>query len=192
MASVKDSRTQPSLYTRFSIGSTWELTLVNDEKVVGDVYCTDPLSDVVVLQDQLNDIRIVSVGSIKDSSQLKESTAKQPVGVNMTHTKKVLEEREKRAIRIAQESLRHLNPKVSLTFKVSWDSRFKLLIVIFWGSLTVQYFSGKKPQKILGVSKGSNRLRQASQGMQRSNLEGRIDNCHEPNSCGSSLFTERL
>lgn len=112
----------PPLYTRYPISSQWEFTLTNGETVKGDVYCTDPLADVVVLQDQqLNDIRIVSVSAISQSKQIKEASAEalqqaaSSANNSVVHTKKALEEREKRAIRLAQESLKHLNPKVGFS-----------------------------------------------------------------------------
>lgn len=105
-----------SLYSRFPITSTWEFTLQGGEIVKGQVYCTDPISSIVVLQDPaLNDIRMVSVSSIQESKLIQEATKSQlePTPTEIPHTKKMLEEREKRAIKLAQESLRHLNPKVS-------------------------------------------------------------------------------
>jgi hypothetical protein len=107
------------LYTKYPISSQWEFTLTNGETIKGEVYCTDPLADIVVLQDQLNnDIRIVAVSSISQSKQIKEASADalqqaaSSANNSVVHTKKALEEREKRAIRLAQESLKHLNPKV--------------------------------------------------------------------------------
>lgn len=103
------------LHNQFPVTSSWELKLENGEVVKGQIYCTDPVANIVVLQDPvLNEIRMVSVVSIQESKQVKEASAKdmEPVHADMSHTKKVLEEREKRAIKKAQESLRHLNPKV--------------------------------------------------------------------------------
>lgn len=106
-----------SLYSRYPITSTWELTLREGEVVKGQVYCTDPTTNIVVLQDPaLNDIRMVSVASIQESKLIQEATKSQvDLTAEISHTKKVLDEREKRAIKLAQESLRHLNPKVSQT-----------------------------------------------------------------------------
>lgn len=118
---AKDAKSQQQvLHSKYPISSTWEFTLGNDEKVKGEIYCTDPIAELVVLQDQLNDIRIVSVANIRDSKQLNEASKEQleVAASNMAHTKKALEEREKRAIRLAQESLRHLNPNVSGIFAV--------------------------------------------------------------------------
>jgi hypothetical protein len=96
--------------------------LTNGETVKGEVYCTDPVADLVVLQDPLlNDIRMVSASTIiaSESRQVKDAVAESAEAAatkappnSVLHDKKALEEREKRAIRLAQESLKHLNPKV--------------------------------------------------------------------------------
>ena len=115
MANAKEKSQQPTLHTKYPISSTWEFTLENGDKIQGQIYCTDPIAEIVVLQDQLNDIRMVTVASIRDSKQVSEASKEQlqMAMENMAHTKKALEEREKRAIRLAQESIKHLNPNVS-------------------------------------------------------------------------------
>lgn len=122
-----------SLYLRYPITSSWELTLHDGEVVKGQVYCTDPTASIVVLQDPAsNDIRMVTVSSIQESKRLQEANKSQvgPTASEISHTKKILEEREKRAIKLAQESLKHLNPKVgkdgvfASTFRGEWNSEF--------------------------------------------------------------------
>jgi hypothetical protein len=110
--------TKKPLYLQYPLSSTWEIVLTNDETITGEVYCTDPIADVVVLQDpHVSDtIRMISVASIRDSKQIKEpkdDAAATATNGNTMHSKKAMEEREKRAIRLAQESFRHLNAKVS-------------------------------------------------------------------------------
>ena len=108
------SSSQESLYEKYPISSQWEFTLKNGQSVKGEVYCADPNSDLVVLQDSENGIRMISVSMIEAASRDEdlEDTTIEPVNVEAVHAKKTLEEREKRAIRMAQESLKHLNPKV--------------------------------------------------------------------------------
>jgi hypothetical protein len=122
MAAVSDTSSSSAgskaksqtLHTQYPMTSSWEFTLQNGENIKGEIYCTDPVADLVVLRDQVNDIRMVSVASIQESKQVKEASGDpSQAETSMAHTKKALEEREKRAIRLAQESLRHLNPKVS-------------------------------------------------------------------------------
>ena len=106
------------LYAKYPISSQWEFTLKSGESVKGEVYCTDPVADLVILQDSRNnDIRMISVSSIDDESREEandndESSTIEQKKMDTVHAKKALDEREKRAIRMAQESLKHLNPKV--------------------------------------------------------------------------------
>lgn len=124
-----------SLYSRFPITSTWEFTLQGGEVVKGQVYCTDPVSSIVVLQDPtVNDIRMVSVSSIQQSKLIQEATKSQldPTPTEIPHTKKILEEREKRAIKLAQESLKHLNPKASPKGQMIFDRLWKACNEVVW------------------------------------------------------------
>jgi hypothetical protein len=111
------SQEQP-LYAKYPISSQWEFTLKDGQSFKGEVYCTDPVADLVILQDsENNDIRMISVASIdaasRDEANEDTTTIEQPPKkVEAVHAKKAMEEREKRAIRMAQESLKHLNPKV--------------------------------------------------------------------------------
>jgi hypothetical protein len=111
-AADTSSTSSTSLYSKYPISSAWELTLQDGEVVKGQVYCADPGAGIVVLQDA-SDIRMVSVASIREAKRTQEaSKTPEPTATEITHTKKALEEREKRAIKLAQESIRHLNPKV--------------------------------------------------------------------------------
>lgn len=83
--------------------SKWEFSLQNGDKVNGEVYCTDPISGLVVLVDR-GDIRLVTAGSIQESKLIEKASAPTiQLRGNMMHTKKALEEREKRGVRLAQE-----------------------------------------------------------------------------------------
>lgn len=115
-ATAAATGTKKPLYLQYPLSSTWEIVLTNDETITGEVYCTDPIADVVVLQDpQVSDtIRMIAVASIRDSKQIKEpkDDAATATTNGNGYSKKAMEEREKRAIRLAQESFRHLNAKV--------------------------------------------------------------------------------
>jgi hypothetical protein len=92
------------LHSLYPMTSKWEFTLKNGDKFSGEIYCTDPVSDLVVVQEQTTDIRMISVASIQESKLLNEASIDAPnLASSMAHTKKALEEREKRAIRLAQE-----------------------------------------------------------------------------------------
>jgi hypothetical protein len=126
-----------SIAEQFPINSLQQFTLQPSEVVTGRVYCTDEATQTVVLQKSLtyttlsSEIRIISVSSIVQSKVLFEqepgangsdandddfvaaraTPVTQPLPIIQ---KKVLEERERRSIRLAEESLRHINPKVCL------------------------------------------------------------------------------
>ena len=72
MADAGGVSSQP-LYEKYPISSSWEFTLKNGQSVKGEVYCTDPVADLVILQDSQNDIRMVSVSSI-DAATRAQST----------------------------------------------------------------------------------------------------------------------
>jgi hypothetical protein len=91
------------LHSLYPMTSKWEFTLKNGDKISGEIYCTDPVSDLVVVQEQ-TDIRMISVASIQASKLLSEASGDIPkLASSMAHSKKALEEKEKRAIRLAQE-----------------------------------------------------------------------------------------
>ena len=114
MADAGGVSSQQPLYAKYPISSQWEFTLKDGQSVKGEVYCTDPVADLVILQDSKNDIRMISVSSIDAAArdEANEDMTIEQKKVEAVHAKKALEEREKRAIRMAQESLKHLNPKV--------------------------------------------------------------------------------
>lgn len=121
-AADSSSSSSTSLYSKFPISSAWELILQDGEAVKGQVYCADPVAGIVVLQDA-SDIRLVSVSSIREAKRTQEATkTPEPTATEITHTKKALEEREKRAIKLAQESIRHLNPKVGCNALLDRDT----------------------------------------------------------------------
>jgi hypothetical protein len=117
------------LYSQFPISSHWELTLTNDETVKGEVYCTDPVAGVVVLQDAQQEVRLVSIAAIRESKQVKEAdadAASVSAAFNTSHAKKALDEREKRSLKLAQESLKSVNPKVRMKFCVRTSARYRV------------------------------------------------------------------
>ena len=130
------SQEQP-LYAKYPISSQWEFTLKDGQSFKGEVYCTDPVADLVILQDsENNDIRMISVASIDAASrdEANEDTTieqQQPKKVEAVHAKKAMEEREKRAIRMAQESLKHLNPKVRRSEVISHACNNNLKSILF-------------------------------------------------------------
>jgi hypothetical protein len=152
---MSSTTSQQPLYLKYPISSQWEFKLNNGETVKGEIYCTDPVADLVIIQDTTNnnknDIRMISVTSISDETQteskesdIEEDAAQKAAAaaaaatnkVDIVHSKKVLDEREKRAIRLAQESLKHLNPKVRYNLLVR---RVMSLLFVLLGSDSIQF-----------------------------------------------------
>jgi hypothetical protein len=115
------------LSLRYPTNSTWEFTLhPNGDIADGTVYCTDETSQMIVLQKSLVhttltfEVRMVQVASIKNEKLVSSSAENSAKGGDESLSKplpvvdkKVLEEREKRALRLAEESFRHINQNVS-------------------------------------------------------------------------------
>ena len=119
------------LFMQYPVNSVLELTLApNSEVVRGLVYCTDDVSNSVVLKKSLthttlaSEIRIINAASITSkkvihavapSAAEEGETAVEELALPLPNVnKKALEDREKRAIRLAEESFRHINEKVRL------------------------------------------------------------------------------
>jgi hypothetical protein len=119
-----------ALSDAYPANSILELTLSpNNEVVQGLVYCTDEISNSIVLKKSLNyttlasEIRVINASCVKakkiiaaqaPKSRIDGVTEVQEVAIALPNvTKKSIEEREKRAIMLAQESLKHINQKVS-------------------------------------------------------------------------------
>lgn len=135
-----------SLSNRFPVNSLQEITLQNGEKVSGRIYCTDETTGSVVMQTALvhttlaTEIRIVSSDSIVSSETIESSSTSTVASTPLTQPlpkiqKKVLEDRERRAIRLAEESLRHINQKVRL------HSQYCIMVFNFWTLYLFKHFS---------------------------------------------------
>ena len=119
---------QQPLYLQYPANSSWEMSLLTGETVSGTVYCTDEVSQTVFLQKNLThttlatELRVLHAAHITRSSLVDtDADANNVESLSATALalgqlppvqKKVLEEREKRAIKMAEESFRHINDKV--------------------------------------------------------------------------------
>jgi len=132
---------QAPLYQAYPVNSIVELTLApNREVVSGLVYCTDEISNTVVLKKSqvhttlTSEIRIVHVASILEKKiVMDQAPASNASTGDSTETavelamplpnvsKKVVEDRERRALKLAEESLRHINQKVRARRKKCCD-----------------------------------------------------------------------
>lgn len=121
------------LFLQYPVNSILELTLApGDETVRGLCYCTDDVSNSVVLKKSLvhttlaSEIRIINADSIKSKKVImvqapaataEDGEAAEELALPLPNvSKKALEEREKKAIRLAEESFSHINEKVSLLY----------------------------------------------------------------------------
>ena len=112
------SSTKP-LYETYPVNSVLELTLKGvEEKVMGVVYCTDEISQTVVLKKALthttlaSEIFVVQANAVVNSKVVEAEASEEeqvPIG---NVSKKTLEQQEKKAIKLAEEALLHINQKV--------------------------------------------------------------------------------
>jgi hypothetical protein len=119
-----------ALSTSFPVNSCWELTLSNDSKVEGRVYTTDETSQTVVLIQSLVHTTLAVKVHLVQASQIVRSKAVQDDGNVMEIplgkiSKKQLEEREKKAIKMAQERLSHINQDASPEGQSTFDRLWK-------------------------------------------------------------------
>lgn len=108
---------RPALCKAYPVNSLLELTLKGNEKVRGVVYCTDEVSQTVVLKKSLNhttlasEVFVIQANAVTNKEVIEEDAGEKesiPLG---TITKKALEQQERRAIKLAEEALQHINQK---------------------------------------------------------------------------------
>ena len=125
---------QQRLEVRFPVHTVWELTLSNDETVEGSIYCTDEASQTIVLQKALthttlaSEVRMIQASCVTKAVQ-KNNGEDSEMGPLPKIQSKVLEEREKRALRLAEDSLRHINQKVGCS-PAGWLASSALWLVM--------------------------------------------------------------
>jgi hypothetical protein len=125
-SSASASAKKQPLVVQYPVNSVWEFTLQpNQDTVSGRVYCTDETSQIVVLQKALIhttlacEIQMVNVASILQAKSLPDNEVTQEVAPLSQPLpkiqKKALEERERKAIRMAEDSFKHINQKVRIS-----------------------------------------------------------------------------
>ncbi len=110
------------LEARYPVNSFWEFMLQTQEKVEGRIYCTDEMSQTVVLSSALTHTVVASEIRMIHAAHIVKATLLQSKAEDDTNPsqplppiqKKVLEERERKSLKMVQESLRHINEKVSV------------------------------------------------------------------------------
>lgn len=144
------SKTVP-LSATYPVNSVLELTLSpTDEVVKGLVYCTDDVSNSIVLKKSLNyttlasEIRVINASCVKEKKVIMAQAPKSKVdGVDeialpLPHvTKKAIDEREKRAIRLAEESIKHINQEASPEGQAVFERLLKACNEVKWSGKTI-------------------------------------------------------
>ena len=127
----------------YPVNSVLKLTLSPTNEVVeGLVYTTDEISNMVVLKKSLNyttlasEIRMVNAASVVKKEVVtlvaaSSGASGEELSIPLTNiSKKTIEEREKRARKLAEESIRQINQKVSLDeYHQSEGINFRLIPV---------------------------------------------------------------
>mmetsp|Transcript_32395 Transcript_32395/g.53563 ORF Transcript_32395/g.53563 Transcript_32395/m.53563 type:complete len:178 (-) Transcript_32395:532-1065(-) len=135
------------LYQTYPVNSVLELTLKGDEKVKGVVYCTDEVSQTVVLKKALthttlaSEIFMVQADAVTKKEVIEEEAGdeeKIPVG---NVSKKALEQQEKKAIRMAEEALQHINQKATPEGQAVFDRLLKACNEVVWKGEAIQVLS---------------------------------------------------
>jgi hypothetical protein len=129
----------------YPVNSVVELTLKGDEKVKGVVYCTDEMSQTVVLKKALthttlaSEIFMVQADTVTKKEIIEEEVGEEekvPVG---NVSKKTLEQQEKKAIRLAEEALQHINQKVRQCSTQTTSCTCTLLVAILFHVITLYF-----------------------------------------------------
>lgn len=142
----------------YPVNSILELVLApNDETVCGLVYCTDPVSNSIVLKKSLNyttlasEIRVVNASCVKSKKVIAAQAPKnrsgddkngggevQEIAMPLPNvTKKSIDEREKRAVMLAKESFKHINQKATPEGQAVFDRLLKACNEVKWNGESI-------------------------------------------------------
>jgi len=150
------------LCERFPVNSILQLTLSPDREVVeGLVYCTDEISNTIVLKRSLvhttlaSEFRVVNADCVFERKVVKAAAAPENSGgggeaESSTNkideelalplpnvSKKTVEERERRAIKLAEEGLRHINQKATPEGQAVFDKLLKACNEVEWSGESI-------------------------------------------------------
>eukprot|EP00525_Craspedostauros_australis_P012318 CAMPEP_0198110128 /NCGR_PEP_ID=MMETSP1442-20131203/2165_1 /TAXON_ID= /ORGANISM="Craspedostauros australis, Strain CCMP3328" /LENGTH=176 /DNA_ID=CAMNT_0043766071 /DNA_START=208 /DNA_END=734 /DNA_ORIENTATION=- len=127
---------QGPLDVQYPVCSTWDIVLRNDDKVRGEIYTVDPVSGFIFVKDKLKELRMINVRFIKSSKKVKDASAEDTKALSASmktvFTKRALEEREKRALRLAEETFRNTNTKASPHGQAVFDRLVKACNEVSW------------------------------------------------------------
>ncbi len=135
MNNINMNHRRSSLNDDYPVNSVMEITIKpSNEKLTGLIYCTDDISNTIVLKKSVNyttlasDIWVVNANSVSEKKVIvKEApTGNSGTEVNggvdedvleramplLNVSRESIEKREKRAIMLAEDSFKHINQKV--------------------------------------------------------------------------------
>lgn len=160
---VSSASASAPLSETYPVNSILELTLSpGDEKVQGLVYCTDQISNSIVLKKSLNyttlasEIRVVNASCVKSKKVIAAEAPQnrngdsneeevQEIAMPLPNvTKKSIDEREKRAVMLAEESFKHINQKASPAGQAVFDRLLKACNEVKWNGESIIVLSNIK------------------------------------------------
>lgn len=144
------------LYEAYPVNSKMELILSPDREVVrGLVYCTDEISRQIVLKrpsvhtTSASEIQYVNADCVLEKKVLTAAAAAEKNGKGdhsideelvlplPNVSKKAVEDREKRAIQLAEEGLRHINPKATPEGQAVFEKLLKACNEVEWSGESI-------------------------------------------------------
>lgn len=139
------------LSEKYPVNALMEVTTVENDTFVGRVYTSDEISQSLVLQKPLkhttlaSEVIIINAASIQKANQLAEdedAAAAIPLSKPLPKIqKKALEERERKALRVAEESFKHINHKASARGQQVYDMLYRACADVLWKDETIVVLS---------------------------------------------------
>lgn len=153
-----------SLNDEYPVNSVMEITISpSNEKLTGLVYCTDDISNTIVLKKSVNyttlssDIWVLNANSVLDKKVIVEeapaasvakdngngngsASAEETVELAMSLknvSRDLIEKKEKRAIMLAEDSFKHINQKASPEGQVVFDRLLKACNEVVWSGESI-------------------------------------------------------
>jgi len=128
----------------YPINTLMELTLNNNnskEVTTGTIYCTDEVSNTIVLKKSLvhttltSEITVINAAVVTDRRIITAAAADEKEGEKtvLPHvSRRMVEERERRAIKLMEESFSHVNQQASPEGQKIFDKLLKACNEVSW------------------------------------------------------------
>mmetsp|Transcript_4553 Transcript_4553/g.9447 ORF Transcript_4553/g.9447 Transcript_4553/m.9447 type:complete len:194 (+) Transcript_4553:128-709(+) len=144
MAAATTTQTLP-LSSIYPINTLMELTLNNNnakEVTTGTIYCTDEVSNTIVLKKSLvhttltSEITVINAAVVTDRRIITAAAAEDEKEGEKTVlpnvSRRMVEERERRAIKLMEESFSHVNQQASPEGQKIFDKLLKACNEVSW------------------------------------------------------------